>query len=133
MKQSRYSLGGVSMKAIGSAVFVLALAVGNGVEGVKIDAEKELNESGSQGFRFVPQTAFEKSGEDMIIMERGATSNMAYEYRLLATHRTSTLAKELNEAARQGFSLGGSFNRDEKDGGPGTFLHPSAALPINNT
>ena len=76
--------------------------------------EKELNEAGRDGYRFVPQTAFENGDEGIVITEREINSGKRYEYRLLATHRTSTLERELNEAGKDGFVLKGSFNRDEK-------------------
>ncbi len=76
--------------------------------------EKELNEAGREGFRFVPQTAFERGDEGLVVVERAPNSGKRYEYRFLATHRTSTFQKELNEAAKAGFVLRGSFSRDEK-------------------
>jgi hypothetical protein len=75
--------------------------------------EKELNEAGREGFRFLPQTTVEKGDEVVVIMERDSKANSRYEYKLLATHRTSTLEKELNEAYREGFILKGTFSRGE--------------------
>jgi hypothetical protein len=75
--------------------------------------EKELNQAGRDGFRLMPQTTVEKGDEVLLIMERDAKSTQRYEYKLLATNRTSTLQKELNEASRDGFILKGTFSRGE--------------------
>jgi hypothetical protein len=75
--------------------------------------EKELNQAGRDGFRFIPQTTVEKGDEVLVIMEREAKSTQRYEYKLLATNRTSTLQKELNEAHQEGFVLKGTFSRGE--------------------
>jgi hypothetical protein len=75
--------------------------------------EKELNEAGRDGFRFMPRTTVEKGDEVLLVMERDPQPTQRYEYKLLATNRTSTLQKELNEASKDGFMLRGTFNRDE--------------------
>lgn len=75
--------------------------------------EKELNQAAREGFRLMPQTTVEKGDEVLIIMERDSKAIQRYEYKLLATNRTSTLQKELNEAARDGFVLKGTFSRGE--------------------
>jgi hypothetical protein len=75
--------------------------------------EKELNQAGRDGFRLMPQTTVEKGDEVLLIMERDAKSTQRYEYKLLATNRTSTLQKELNESSREGFILKGTFSRGE--------------------
>jgi hypothetical protein len=76
--------------------------------------ERELNEAGRSGFRFAPLATIEKGDEIISIMERAPGTQVRYEYRLLATHRTSTLHRELNQAADDGFVLKGTFNRDER-------------------
>jgi hypothetical protein len=75
--------------------------------------EKELNQAGRDGFRFMPRTTVEKGDEVILIMERDSQPLQRYEYKLLATNRTSTLQKELNEASKDGFILRGTFSRDE--------------------
>src|SRR5687768_3380608 len=75
--------------------------------------EKELSDAGSEGFRFLPQTAIAKGDEGVVVMERAPQNDKRYEYRLLATHRTSTLMKEINEAARASFVLMDALDRDE--------------------
>jgi hypothetical protein len=75
--------------------------------------EKELNQAGRDGFRFMPRTTVEKGDEVLLLMERDSQSTRRYEYKLLATNRTSTLQKEINEASKDGFILRGTFSRDE--------------------
>lgn len=74
--------------------------------------QKELQEAGDAGFEYQGQTAF-KSGfggkEVVTILERAkdAKAPPRYEYRLLATSKTSTMQKELTEAGDQGFEFVG--------------------------
>ncbi len=70
--------------------------------------QKELQEAGDAGFELVGQTVFESlfGGKEVTaILERdpSATSTQKYEYKLVATKRTSTLQKELLEVGEQGF------------------------------
>lgn len=69
--------------------------------------QKEMQEAGDSGFGVVGQTVFESmfgGAETAAIVERGsAGSKVRYEYRLVATARTSTLERELQEAAADGF------------------------------
>jgi hypothetical protein len=73
--------------------------------------EKELREAAEAGFRFRGQTVFSSTfggQEVVIIMEREvAGTPKVYEYKLLATEKTSTLQKELLEAGQEGFELVG--------------------------
>ena len=74
--------------------------------------QKELSEAAEEGFEYRGQTVFESTfggKEVVIILERdredeGASS---WDYRLLATRRTSTMQKELAEAAQDGFEVVG--------------------------
>lgn len=74
--------------------------------------EKELNEAAATGFRYVAgmggKTAFGGS-ETVVVMRRvaGASAAPQYEYRLLATKKTSTMQKELAEAGALGFDYRG--------------------------
>jgi hypothetical protein len=73
--------------------------------------QKELQEAGDAGFGYKGQTAF-KSGfggkEVVCILERAHDAKPArFEYRLLATSKTSTMQKELSEAGDQGFEFVG--------------------------
>jgi len=70
--------------------------------------QKELQEAGDAGFEVVGQTVFESSfggKETAALLQRtvGLTSVERFEYRLVATSRTSTMQKELQELADQGF------------------------------
>ncbi len=70
--------------------------------------QNELDDAARRGFLFVAQTVFETSfgGEEVVvIMERGPADGPVCEYQLLATQRTSTMAKELEENARRGFQV----------------------------
>jgi hypothetical protein len=74
--------------------------------------QKELNEAAGAGFRFAGvmggQTAFGGS-EVVVIMTRDSSirPDTRYEYRLLATSKTSTMQREIQEAADAGFEYKG--------------------------
>jgi len=72
--------------------------------------EKELNEAAEAGFRFQAvmggDTAFGGS-EVVAVMSRSGNANGRYAYKLLATSRTSTMQKEMQEAADAGFEYRG--------------------------
>jgi hypothetical protein len=73
--------------------------------------QKEMQEAGDEGFEYRGQTVF-KSGiagsEVAVILERDSSAAAKrIEYKLLATSRTSTMQKELLEAADGGFRLAG--------------------------
>jgi hypothetical protein len=98
---------------------VLILGVGAGAQKSKFDTEqrylllatkktgtmqKELNEAAAQGYRVVVGSP--TSGSEMaVLLERVATPPDTYQYKLLATTRTGTMQKELNEVAVQGYRL----------------------------
>lgn len=66
--------------------------------------QKELSEAAAAGYRIMVGSP--TSGTEMaLILEKVATPPDTYEYWLLATTRTSTMQKELNEAAAKGFRL----------------------------
>lgn len=66
--------------------------------------QKELNEAAAQGFRVVAGSA--SSGSEMVIvMERAAPPSDAPRYKVLATTETSTMERELNDAAGEGYRL----------------------------
>jgi len=72
--------------------------------------QKEMQEAGDAGFAYVGQTVFESllGGKEVAsIFETDANSSRSekYEYRLLATNKTSTLQKELQEAGQAGFQM----------------------------
>lgn len=80
--------------------------------------QKELNETADAGYRLIPSTMIAKSQlfggvEIVMIMERPPQIEFQYEYKLLATSRTSTLQKEVREAKNAGFVIVGMVSRDE--------------------
>ncbi len=79
--------------------------------------EKELNLAAKDGFRLLPRTITAKEGmltnEIVSVLERAPKSDKRYEYRLLATSRTSTLQKEVSEAESDGYTLVGLVGRGE--------------------
>ncbi len=72
-------------------------------------AEKEMQQASEEGFAYKGQTIFTSTfggREVAIIMERDLDAPIQrYEYRLLATSKTSTMQKELREASEAGFVL----------------------------
>jgi hypothetical protein len=74
--------------------------------------QKELNDAADGGFRFESimggETAFGGS-EAVVIMSRRVSSSPSkrYEYKLLATSKTSTMQKELQQAGDAGFEYKG--------------------------
>jgi hypothetical protein len=70
--------------------------------------QKEIQEAADAGFEYLGQTVFESlfGGKEVsVILERdpGAAARPKYEYKLIATKKTSTLQKELQEVGDQGF------------------------------
>jgi hypothetical protein len=72
--------------------------------------EKEINEAAEAGFRFQTVMGGETAlggNEAVAVLSRTAGSKGRFEYKLLATSRTSTMEKELQEAADRGFEYKG--------------------------
>ena len=71
--------------------------------------QKELQEAGDEGFQFVAQTVFMntfRGAEVICILEKDLAAPVKrYEYRLLASTKTSTMQKELLEAGGEGFAF----------------------------
>jgi hypothetical protein len=68
--------------------------------------ENELNRAAEDGFRFQASMGGETAvggNEVVAVMARRAGTRPRASYRLLATNKTSTMEKELQEAADQGF------------------------------
>ena len=97
--------------------------------------EKELNEAAEAGFRFQAVMGGETAiggKEAVVVMSRTGESKGRFGYKLLATSKTSTMEKELQEAADAGFEyrdqtvfksvFGGEevicILEQDKDGGP---------------
>ena len=72
--------------------------------------EKEMRDAAAAGFRFGGtmggDTAF-GGNEVVVLMTRAGGAAQRYEYRLLATSKTSTMQRELQEAAAAGFEYRG--------------------------
>ena len=74
--------------------------------------DKEMNEAADAGYRFQGVMGGETSfggSEVVVVMSRAAEApaESRYQYRLLATSKTSTMQKELQEAADAGFAYQG--------------------------
>lgn len=74
--------------------------------------QKELQQAADRGFEYVGQTVFESlfGGQEVVcILQRNLDepARAKYEYRLLATNRTSTMQKELKEVGDLGFEVVG--------------------------
>lgn len=73
--------------------------------------QKEMQEAGDEGFEYRGQTVFKSTfggKEVVIILERDREFKPdRFEYRLLATKKTSTMQKELMETGAQGFAIVG--------------------------
>jgi hypothetical protein len=72
--------------------------------------EKELNEAAEAGYRFATVMGGETAvgGKEVVaIVARSGPPVGRFLYRLLATSKTSTLGRELNEAAAAGFEYRG--------------------------
>jgi hypothetical protein len=82
--------------------------------------EEELNQAAEAGFRFDTvmggDTAFGGS-EVVVVMSRSGEIRGRFAYRLLATSRTSTMQKELQEAAAAGFEYRGQTVFKSRFGG----------------
>jgi hypothetical protein len=72
--------------------------------------EKEMRDAAAAGFRFGGtmggETAF-GGNEVVVVMTRAGGAAQRYEYRLLATTKTSTMQRELEQAAAGGFQYRG--------------------------
>ena len=68
---------------------------------------KELNQAAAAGFDFVAMMGGETLGGDEVVTvlakARSAPDQQRYEYKLLATSKTSTMQKELTDAGARGF------------------------------
>ena len=85
--------------------------------------QKEMQEAGDGGFRFVAVMGGETAvggKEVVVLMEKTAGDKNTYSYRLLATNKTSTLQKELQEAADAGWSAVGQTVFESLFGGKET-------------
>jgi hypothetical protein len=72
--------------------------------------EKEMNDNGALGYKFMAvmggETGF-GGKEVVVLMQKGGQATGKYRYKLLATSRTSTMQKEMNDAALDGYDYVG--------------------------
>lgn len=73
--------------------------------------QKELQQAGDNGFEYRGQTVYESffgGDEVIVILEKDKTAEIVkYEYKLLATSKTSTMQKEISAAGQEGFNFVG--------------------------
>ena len=72
--------------------------------------QKEMQEAAAAGFQFGGVMGGETSfggSEVVVVMQKAASSKPRYEYRLLATSKTGTMQKEMQEAGDAGFEYRG--------------------------
>jgi hypothetical protein len=84
--------------------------------------QKEMQEAGDAGYEFKGQTVFKSAfggKETVVILERDRNQQERpqFEYKLLATKKTSTMQKELLEAGGAGFEFVGVTVADTAMGG----------------
>ena len=83
--------------------------------------QKEMQEMGNEGFEYRGQTVFETAfggKEVVVILERDTDAPAErWIYKLLATKKTSTMQKELAEAATEGFQFVGVTVAETSFGG----------------
>jgi hypothetical protein len=84
--------------------------------------EKELNAAGVEGFRFEGVMGGNTGwgGSEAVVVvsrERGVEKRASFEYKLMATNKTSTMQKEMQQAADQGFVYKGQTVFDTTFGG----------------
>jgi hypothetical protein len=74
--------------------------------------QKELQAAGDEGFEYRGQTVYQSTfgGKEVVVileLDRANKDKSQWEYRLLATSKTSTMQKELAQAGAQGFEFVG--------------------------
>ncbi len=95
--------------------------------------QKEMQEAGAAGFHFVAVMGGETVGgnEVVVLMKKADGDKNTYTYRLLATNKTSTLQKELQEVADAGFRVVGQTVFESMFGGRETaaIVEKGGAVP----
>jgi hypothetical protein len=97
--------------------------------------QKEMQEAGDAGFRFLAVMGGDTAigGKEVVtLMEKVPGDTVKYEYRVLATNKTSTLQKELQEAGDAGFHVVGQTVFESTFGGKETaaLLQRTVGAPI---
>jgi hypothetical protein len=84
--------------------------------------QKEMQEAGDAGYEYKGQTVYKSTfgGKEVVVileLDRSVKERPTFEYRLLATKKTSTMQKELLEAGNAGFEFVGVTLGDSAMGG----------------
>ncbi len=82
--------------------------------------QKEMQEAGDAGFRFAAVMGGETAvggKEVVVVMQKPTASASKFEYRLLATNRTSKMEKEMQEGSDAGFQYVGQTVFESAFGG----------------
>jgi ABC-type uncharacterized transport system YnjBCD substrate-binding protein len=84
--------------------------------------QKEMQAAGDAGFEYKGQTVFKSTfggKEVVVVLEHDKTVELPtrYEYRLVATSKTSTLQKEVSEVTAAGYQFVGMTVADTAIGG----------------
>jgi hypothetical protein len=84
--------------------------------------QKELQEAGDAGYEYRGQSVFKSTfgGKEVVVIlerDRNAPKGPRYEYRLLATKKTSTLQKELSDVGEAAFAFVGMTVAETAIGG----------------
>ena len=74
--------------------------------------QKEIQEAGDAGYEYKGQTVFKSAfgGKEVVVIlerDKAAESQPRYQYRLVATSKTSTLQKEVSDATAAGYQFVG--------------------------
>ena len=70
--------------------------------------QKEIQQAGDEGFDYCGQTVFQSAfggREVSVILEHNPANKRRIEFKLLATTRTSTMQKELQQAGSEGYEF----------------------------
>jgi hypothetical protein len=101
--------------------------------------QKEMQEAGDAGFRFAAVMGGETAiggKEVVVVMQKPTTSASKFEYRLLATNKTSTMEKEMQEGSDAGFQYVGQTVFESAFGGKEVVCilerDPSVAAPARH-
>lgn len=82
--------------------------------------QKEMQDAGEAGFRFAAVMGGETAvggKEVVVVMQKPSASASKFEYRLLATNKTSTMEKELQDGSNAGFQYVGQTVFESAFGG----------------
>ena len=98
--------------------------------------QKEMQEAGDAGYKFVAVMGGETAigGKEVVILaEKASDDKNTYSYRLLATSKTSTLQKELQEASDAGYHAVGQTVFESMFGGKETVAIVQKSSGVSGT